>query len=1003
MKKRFIFILLLVICITKVEAQVEPLLLYKVTNDESCQSWVDQTMAGMTLKDKVGQLFIYTLTPRNTRANQQELKELIRQHKMGGLLFSGGSLLEQAALTNLAQNNTQIPLMITFDGEWGLAMRLKSTPSFPRNMVLGCIQDEQLIYEYGKEVARQLREIGVHVNFAPVADVNINPDNPVINTRSFGEDPVDVANKVLAYSAGLESEGVLSVSKHFPGHGDTDVDSHEALPQLPFSRARLDSVELYPFRQAIRAGVSGMMVGHLQVPELDSSLLPASLSKSITTDLLKNELGFKGMVFTDALAMQGVATYKPLCTLALQAGADMVLTPPGIKNEIEQVMEALKKGTLTEEMIDEKCRKVLTYKYALGLNAKPHIDLEGVENRVSTAKADSLINRLRLAAVTVLHNHDQTLPIHPAQKELAVLSIGGNPNSDKTFIRELNTHSKLTHIYFPNGQSVSEQEKLKQTLAAFKNVIVSVSSPDASGYNELLTSLADSSKVIYSLFIPLTAAQKYAPALSVASACVLAHSREVSLQRYMANVLFGKAVADGRLSAAIPGVYKVGQGVTITPEMPPRYEPEEVGLCADTLALIDTLVANAIAKKVFPGCQVYVMKDGKTVYDRSFGTFTYEAGSQPVRTTDLYDLASLSKTTGTLLAFMKLYDRGLVNLTDCVGDHLSFLKGTDKADITLSELLYHQSGLPPSISFYKEAIDEHSYQKSFVVSRRDASHAVQVGKRSFASTRFRYKAGLTSTTPSDTFNVHVADKFWLNRSFADTRFRLLAEAPLRAKVYRYSCVNFMLLKEIVEQLSGQSLDAFLEREFYEPMGLKRIVYLPLRYFGKEQIAPSVRNDYLRKHSRVLQGFVHDEAAAFFGGVSGNAGLFATADNVAAVHQMWLDEGVYRGKRYLSEETCRLFTTPVSTISRRGLGFDKPDMEHADKSPCAELAPASVYGHTGFTGTCAWVDPDNGLVFVFLCNRTFPEPWNAKLMEYQIRPALQEIVYKALKQDVAYSK
>ncbi len=328
---------------------VEPLLVYKALQDKDCRHWVDSVMDKLSFKEKVGQLFIYTIAPVDTKRNLELLREVIDTYKVGGLLFSGGKMQNQVELTNRAQRQAKVPLMITFDGEWGLAMRLRGMPVFPRNMVLGCIRDNKLLYEYGREVARQCRQIGVQVNFAPVADVNINPENPVINTRSFGEDPIQVADKVIAYASGLESGGVLSVCKHFPGHGDTDVDSHKALPVLPFTRERLDSVELYPFKEAIRAGLGGMMVGHLQVPVIEPiGGLPSSLSRNVVYDLLTDELAFKGLIFTDALAMKGVAGNGNVSLQALKAGNDMVLSPRNLKEEIPAVLEAIEKGDISE-------------------------------------------------------------------------------------------------------------------------------------------------------------------------------------------------------------------------------------------------------------------------------------------------------------------------------------------------------------------------------------------------------------------------------------------------------------------------------------------------------------------------------------------------------------------------------------------------------------------------------------------------------------------------------
>ena len=823
MIKKTFTLLLIIACIIPVKAQVEPLLLSKVTNDEKCHHWVDSTFERMSLKEKVGQLFIFTIAPQETKANQDLLRDVVKDYKVGGLLFSGGELATQARLTNQAQKMAEVPLLITFDGEWGLSMRLKGTPIFPRNKTLGHIKDKRLLLEYGEEVARQCRELGVHVNFAPVADVNINPKNPVINTRSFGNDPANVAAKVVAYSMGLESGGVLSVAKHFPGHGDTDVDSHKALPVLPFDSARLDSIELYPFKRYIRAGLGAIMVGHLEVPQLEPEKgLPASLSRNIVSGLLVEKLGFRGLIFTDALAMKGVAAHPYVSLKAIQAGNDMVLTPRQIKSELEAVLQAVKKGEISEEEINSKCRKILIYKYALGLHRPQVIRLSGLEQRINTTEAQDLIHRLKQAADTAIEDESYLLP-----------------QSNR----------------------------------------------------------------------------------------------------------------------------------------------------------IDSIALEGIAEGAYTGCQIVVLRDGRTAYEKSFGTFD-GSPDKPVTSESIFDIASLSKTSGTLLAVMNLYERGLFNLSDKLSDHLAFLKGTNKAGITIRELLYHQSGLPSTISFYQKAIDKESYPGRLLKAARSADHTIRIDAQTWAQPKFSFLPGMISETEDDDHALQVSDDMWLNNSFSDSIIAGIIDVPLRDKRYRYSCIGFVLLQKLVEQKSGMPLNEFLMKEFYLPMGLEHTAYRPLHYFSKEEIVPSTIDKFLRKTT--IQGFVHDETAAFQGGVSGNAGLFSTAREVALIHQMLLNGGELNGERYLGAETCRLFTTAKSKISRRGLGFDKPDKTNQNNSPCSKSTPASVYGHTGFTGTCAWVDPNKKLVYVFISNRIYPNLYTNKLSKLEIRQRIQEVIYELVK-------
>lgn len=980
---------------THIQAQTdaEPLLLSKAIEDDRCTQWVDSVMDKLTLKEKVGQLFVYTIAPLTTKQNEALLREAVNTHKVGALLFSGGKVENQVTLTNRAQQMAKVPLLLTFDGEWGLAMRLKETPAFPRNMVLGCIQDNRLIYEYGKEVAQQCRLMGVQVNFAPVADVNINPNNPVINTRSFGESPKLVAEKVTAYATGLEEGGVLSVCKHFPGHGDTETDSHKSLPLLSFSRERLDSVELYPFRKAIQAGTGGMMVGHLQVPALEpTGGLPSSLSKNIIEGTLKEELGFKGLVFTDALAMKGVSGHQPLCLKALKAGNDMVLSPPNLKAEIAAVMRAIGKGEISEKEINNKCRKVLTYKYALGLKEKPSIQLSGLKERINTPQVYELIEKLNMAAITVLGNARNQLPLTPDTSHATALLEVGEAGAADTLAKQLAGYTSLKRFRLPAHLSGEQTQQLKDSLANCGRIIVAVTTQRLSAYHSFFNGFITEKPVVYLFFTPGKTMLQIEKNVQKASAVVLAHSNTGYLQRQAADILFAKATADGRLSASLGKLFKAGEGITITPQTPHRFVPQEYIPYDSFMKQIDSIAMEGIRQKAYPGCQVVVLKDGTVMIDKVYGTHSGE-GSPPVQPTDIYDLASLSKTTGTLLALMKLYDKGLFNLSDKLSAYLPFLRGSNKQNITIREVLFHQSGLPSGIALYPEAIDKESYTGRLFSGRKDARHTVRLGTSFWGNPHFTFKKEYVSTTPKEGYPLQIADHLWLSSTFEKEMERKIVEAPMKSKTYRYSDVGFILLRLLAEQLAQMPMNVYLQQEFYEPMGLSRTGYLPLTRFPKSVIVPSAVDRFLRKTT--LQGFVHDETAAFQGGVSGNAGLFSNAREVAQIYQMLLNQGELDGKRYLSKETCRLFTTEVSRISRRGLGFDKPDTRNPSQSPCCASAPADVYGHIGFTGTCAWVDPVNRLVYVFLSNRIYPDPTNLKLQRMNIRERIQEVVYKAV--------
>ena len=853
--------------------------------------------------------------------------------------------------------------------------------------MLGCIQDNDLLYEYGKEVARQFHEIGVHVNFAPVADVDNNPLNPVINTRSFGGNVRNVTEKVIAYSKGLEDGGVLSVSKHFPGHGDTNVDSHKALPTLNFSRERMDSIEMYPFRKAVEVGLGGVMVGHLEVPAL--SKRTASLSSDIVQGILQKEFGFKGMIFTDALEMKGVSNNQNVCAQALIAGNDMVLAPRNLKRELDAVVVAVKNGQLTEDEITERCRKVLTFKYALGLHKPQFIQMSGLEQRLKRPEAEQLLERLEKASVAIVGNEGGILPMAVDLKNTAVLQIGKS-SQGALFHQQLKKYMGADRIV-ANPDSIAS---LTKRLMKYDRVIVTIYTEKYAAYQGMLSSLAAKKPVAYVYFTLLKNVYKKGNAWKKAAAVVLGHSDSEDVQRFVADVMVGREKATGKISVEVKDYRMPGEGVDL--EQTKEYRPEDYGMDSSVLSKIDEVALEGIKAKAYPGCQVLILKNGAPVYDKCFGTFTYE-DERKVTPDDLYDIASLTKTTATLMAVMKLYDEGKFGLTDPISKYVPALNGTRKGRITIEDLLYHQSGLPGSWPFYREAINDSSYTGGFFKARIDANHHLRVDQRLYVVDSFDYKKEYFSPVRTEEYPLQIAENMYVSPTFPKRMLEMIAsdKIPLRDRRYRYSCLNFVLLKEMVEKISGMPMDEYLEKEFYVPMGMKSTLYNPLRKYQLEQIVPTIQKDYLRNRKE-LRGYVHDEIAAFMGGVSGNAGLFSNARDVAKVYQMLVDGGQYEGKRYLSLETCQLFMNKKSRISRRALGFDRPDPQ-PDKGPCADEAPKEVVGHTGFTGTCAWADPKNGLVFVFISNRIYPRPFDHKgLMTLKIRPRIQQLMYQALK-------
>ena len=990
--KRITLFIFCSIFFLSIKAQVVPNL-YIQEDQEKMNHWVDSVFDSMSYDERIGQLFMVVANPKLDNRNMQRLMRYVDEIKIGGVLFHKGDPIEQAEVTNRIQRASHVPLFVALDGEWGLSMRLRGTTRFPKNMMLGAIKDESLIEEYGKEVGRQCREMGIHINFAPDMDVNSNELNPVIGLRSFGEDPYAVAEKGVAYARGLESMKVISVSKHFPGHGDTSEDSHETLPIVRHHRHRLDSVELLPFRRYINDGFAGIMTAHLYIPALDHRHHPVSLSKLVVTDLLQRELGFQGLCFTDALAMRGASTKKKEnpSVKALLAGNDILLSPAAPINDFSAVKEAIEEGVLDLESIEAKCLKILRYKYIVGLNKYKPVDTENLSQRLNSDHAAWIAAKLNSEAITVLKNEKEILPLKEiGKKKIALLSIGAG--DENKFQETLSRYDTIAHFSIGRYSSVEYVQHVYHQLQKYDVIICGVHTiriPEC----QLLRHLASQKDLIFTFFTLPYACKEYKHSIRGAKAVVLAYENTHLAQEYAAQVIFGGAKAKGELPVSIPGLYRVGIGLRTSKTRLGYHEPEEVGVNSSRLDLIEDIVQEGLDQKAYPGCQVLVAKNGMIIYSRAFGNFDYEH-KQPVDNLSVYDLASASKAAGTLLAVMKAYDEKRFVLNDKISNFILELKDSNKKVLLVKELLYHQSGIVPTINFYLNAIDRDSYKGSLYSGIKSTSHPICFDTKTYVRKDFQYHPNIVSSVCKPGFTTEVARHFYVCDSFKDTIMQEIKESRLgqRGK-YRYSCVNFILLKMMVENLMKCSMDQLLQDDFYKGLGAWHTTYNPLRVMDTLQIVPTEEDHFIRR--QLIRGYVHDEAAAFQGGVSGNAGLFSNANDLAKVLQLLLNLGEYGGERYLSRETCLLFTQAKSPTCRRGLGFDKPLIGNPKLSPCGVLAPSSVYGHTGFTGTCFWVDPDNQLIYIFLSNRINPSRTNNKLGMLDIRTRIQDAIYKAI--------
>ena len=981
MKKALFLYSILSIFIVTSSAQVTTNL-YKQADKQNMKQWVDSVYNTMSIDDKVGQLFIPIVEPNSSWKTR--IASYVQNYKVGGLLFSKGTLASQADITNYAQGISKVPLMITLDGEWGLSMRLQDAPSYPRNLVIGAISDNETVRLYGEEIARQSKEMGIHVNFAPVLDVHSNPQNPVIGSRSFGENANNVAKKGLAFALGLESNGVMAVAKHFPGHGDTSEDSHLTLPTINHNRDRLEQVELLPFKEYINAGLSGMMIGHLNVPTLQTKGMPSSLSPEVTTKLLKESMGFTGLTFTDGMAMKGVSSHNEASVKAILAGNDIVLGVINQKKEFESVKAAVQNGVIPNSVLEEKVKKILSYKYILNAHNFTPIDKATIHSKVNSSSAEWTKRKIYDGAVTLVKNVDNHIPLSKLDKvKIASVAVGASAhNQFQTYLKK---YADVSTFQIKSTAEVTNLAQLKD----FDIVIISIHTDKITDSPALQKLANEKTTILVNFTSPYRLSAFQTSALN-ASSLIVAYDNSEYAQMSAAQGIFGGIGMSGKLPVT-SGTFKEGSGVSTTKTRLSYSLPEEVGINSSKLENIEHIALEGVRQRAYPGCQILVAKDGVIIYEREFGNLNY-GDSPDVTPETIYDVASITKASATLPAIMKLYDEKEVALQDNIGKYVKATKGSDKENIRIRTLLLHESGLTSFIPYYTTAIDNNSYTGSLFGQRSQRYNARYAG--AWGRTDYKFHSNMISSKPSEIFYQPVARGMYASDKMNEALLQDIINSPLsnRGK-YRYSCLNFMLLKEAVEDISGLNIDTYLKINYFNKLGATTTTYLPLRYFSEEVIAPTENDPFFRKQH--LTGYVHDEGAALFGGMSGNAGLFSNANDLAKLYQMWLNGGEYGGERYLSEETIKLFTTTKSSISRRGLGFYKPDPRNSRTHPTSPGTPIEVYGHTGYTGTCFWVDPNNNMIYIFLSNRVNPSRSPNRLSSLEIRERIQEELYKAL--------
>lgn len=975
-----------------------------VSKDE--KQWVDSIMKKLTPRDRIAQLFMVAAYSNQSQKHIDNITALVKEQKIGGLVFFQGSPVKQAELTNRYQKLAKIPLLIGMDAEWGVSMRLDSVISFPRQMTLGAITDNNLVYELGVEMARQCKLLGVHINFTPSVDVNCNPNNPVINTRSFGENQYNVADKGIAIMRGLQDNGVIACAKHFPGHGDTNTDSHHELPIIPYSKERLDTLELYPFKQLIENGIASIMIGHLYLSSIDTrDEKPASLSERIIRSILKRELNFDGLIITDALNMSAVKTTdgENLAVAVIKAGNDVLLMPTDVAAGINAIETAIKNDELTQSQIDDKCRKILTAKYRAGLNRYKPINLKGLTQKLNNPESKALNNKLIESALTLVVNNSSILPLKELDsKTIAYVEVGKNKGI--TFENQLELYANITKVSVDKSSTKEQLAAIKKQLASYNTLIVGYHIADSrparnfgvdTEIMSFISDIANQKQTIFTFFGSPYFLSKTASYQNTFNAIIVAYDNSEYAQNRAAQAIFGAIPFKGKLPVSANTTFTAGYGIETNSAIRLKYvEPEEIGFNATDIRRIDSIINKGIKEKAFPGCQVIAAYKGQVFYHKAIGTQTYDKTSAKVKTDDLYDVASVTKVSATLPLVMKMVDTKKVDIDKPLKTYIKLAPKSDKGTLLVRDILLHQAGLKAFIPFYLTMFTVPNGEE-LINNKTSTAFSIKIpGTKQYINKNSVLDKNYFSNKSSNVFNMPVANGLYSSAKAQEYVYNVIDTSTLLNRNYRYSDLGFIYLQRIIESVYEKREDYLADAFFYNPLGMNYTTYLPLNKVTKARVAPTEKDDVFRR--QLVQGYVHDQAAAVLGGVSGHAGLFSTANDLAKLMQMYLNCGEYGGERYIDSAVVAQFTKyDDKKKSRRGLGFDKPETNPKKASPVCKEASLSSYGHSGFTGALVWVDPERDLIYVFLSNRIYPSTENLKITTLGTRTEILAELLKSI--------
>ncbi len=929
---------------------------------------IDSIFKSLSIDQKIAQMIWVAAYPNKDSYHYDDLTDIVKNYQLGGVIFFQGGPKQLANLSNKLQKVSKIPLLTGIDGEWGLAMRLDSTISYPKAMTLGAISDNCLVYEMGRDIALQCKRLKLASNFSPTADINSNPMNPVIGIRSFGDNTIRVFERSQAYMYGLQTEGLIATAKHFPGHGNTFTDSHLALPIVDRDSMQLDTLELMPFKMLINHGLNGIMVGHMNIPALESSNKPSSISTRIVYQKLRQNMGFKGLVFTDALNMKGVANYSTADTVAIEAikaGNDILLMPDDIPCLLWGVKNAIDSGSLDLAIVDSACMRILRVKYNMPMLENPLIDTCNLIDDLNNPQYNVLQRKIYENAITLAKDEKAYLPLKRLDTlKIASLVIG--TTSPTRFQDYLSLYTSVDHFNIDRSVPLAIADSIFKRLRSYNLIIMGIQNTDirfVRNYGITQNSisftkmLCDSFNVVLNIFAS-PYSLRYFDTIQSLKTIVMSYEDKDATQEISAQQIFGGIAFRGKLPVTVDSAMIFGKGLTSETFRNKYTLPEELKIDSKKLKQVDSIVIHALSQKAMPGCQVYAAKNGKVFYNRSFGYHTYDTSFR-VKNTDVYDLASLTKILATTASILKLSDINEIKIEKHLAHYLPELQKTDKKDITIKEFLLHQTGMKDWISFYKKTLLS--------------------------------KDSIYSKCYSDTYKSQVADSMFIRNDYIDSIYHYIENSELNSeKTYKYSDLGFILLGKSIASVSGKNLDQFCSENFYRIIGANTLTFNPIKSISNKRIVPSERDTTFRR--QLVHGYVHDPACAMLGGVCGHAGLFGNANDVGKMMQLFLQQGKYGDVQFFSDKTFEYFNTAhlKENGNRRGLGFDKPQTDTTKASPVGSEMSVESFGHSGFTGTFTWADPKTGLVYVFLSNRVYPFTENNKLSQLNVRTEILKI-------------